>query len=158
MRRKERAVTEPAKIREIIRKSQVLRVGYCDRGEVYIVPVNFGCAEENEAYTFYFHGASGGRKYALSKQGCPVGFELEAVAEVVVDDTRPCSSTCRFQSVIGTGRISLITDLEEKRRLLRLILSHYTDAHLCQFDEASIRQTAVFQLRAEQMTCKERTL
>ena len=68
------------------------------------------------------------------------------------------SSTCRFQSVIGTGRISLITDLEEKRRLLRLILSHYTDAHLCQFDEASIRQTAVFQLRAEQMTCKERTL
>ena len=42
MRRKDRKVTEPEKIREIIAAWDVLRLGLADGEYPYIVPVNFG--------------------------------------------------------------------------------------------------------------------
>ena len=43
MRRREREVVEPDEIRDIIEACKVCRLGFCEEGEVYIVPVNFGC-------------------------------------------------------------------------------------------------------------------
>ena len=42
MRRREREVVEPDEIRDIIEACKVCRLGFCEEGEVYIVPVNFG--------------------------------------------------------------------------------------------------------------------
>lgn len=42
MRRKDREITEPAKIREIIEASHCCRLGFFDGKEVYIVPLSFG--------------------------------------------------------------------------------------------------------------------
>ena len=42
MRRKDREVTDQAEIRKFIEKERVMRVGFCDEGDIYIVPVNYG--------------------------------------------------------------------------------------------------------------------
>lgn len=42
MRRKDREVTDEAKIDEIISRCNCCRIGFNDSGEVYIVPLNFG--------------------------------------------------------------------------------------------------------------------
>ena len=154
MRRKDCEVTDPAKIKEIIQDSQIMRVGYYDKGEVYIVPVNFGYVEQNGRYTFYFHGAGAGRKFELSKNGCKVGFELEASAKVVINDTVTCRSTCLFYSVIGNGRISLITDPEEKEKSLNCILNHFTGNADHHFEEKALNIVAVFKLDVEKLSCK----
>ena len=62
MRRKNREVTDRARIEEIIRSCHVCRLGFVDDGRAYIVPMNFGYVEEDGKYVFYFHSAKEGRK------------------------------------------------------------------------------------------------
>ncbi len=66
MRRNDREITDETAVRQFISGEKILRVGFNDNGEVYIVPVNYGYSEADGRYTFYFHGAAAGRKYELS--------------------------------------------------------------------------------------------
>ena len=156
MRRKDREVTDPTKIKDIINASEIIRIGYYDNGEIYIVPVNFGYTEDNGAYTFYFHGAGAGRKYELSKEGCNVGFEMESSAKIVINDEVSCHSTCLFHSVIGNGRISLVTEPDEKERSLNVIMSHFTGKTAHDFEEKYLKAVAVYKLEVEKLSCKEK--
>ena len=45
MRRKDREVTDIAKIKEIMRNCNACRVGFADGDKVYIVPLSFGFTE-----------------------------------------------------------------------------------------------------------------
>ena len=47
MRRQDRAVTDPEKIRAVIDACEVCRLGFQDGRGVYVVPVNFGHAMED---------------------------------------------------------------------------------------------------------------
>ena len=55
MRRTDREITDAEKITQIIQTCHCCRLGFCDNGAVYIVPLNFGYAEENGKRVFYFH-------------------------------------------------------------------------------------------------------
>lgn len=59
MRRKDRQVSDAAMQREIILACSCCRLGFCDEGGAYIVPLNFGYEERAGKRTFYFHGAPG---------------------------------------------------------------------------------------------------
>ena len=156
MRRKDREVTDLARIKEIINESEVIRVGYYDNGEVYIVPVNFGYTEENGSYTFYFHGANAGRKYELSKNGCGVGFEMESSSKIILNDEVSCHSTCLFHSVIGNGKVSLVESQNEKEKALNVIMNHFTGKDIHNFDEKYIKAVAIYKLEVEKLSCKEK--
>ena len=78
MRRKDREITDEAKIDEIISRCNCCRIGFNDSGEVYIVPLNFGYVKQDGRRTFYFHSAKDGRKIDLVKEGYEVGFERTA--------------------------------------------------------------------------------
>lgn len=74
MRRSDREVTDKKAIEQFISEQRIIRVGLCDNGEIYIVPLNYGYEFENDEYTFYFHGAKAGRKYELAKTEPDVPF------------------------------------------------------------------------------------
>ena len=105
MRRTDREITDAEKITQIIQTCHCCRLGFCDNGAVYIVPLNFGYAEENGKRVFYFHSAKSGRKLDLIAGTPSVGFELD-VNYALVEGEEACRHTARFQSVIGTGRVS----------------------------------------------------
>lgn len=75
---------------------------------------------ENEKYVFYFHGAKAGRKHELSLVSPNVGFEIDGAYELLEADVA-CDYSAKFQSVIGTGRLSIIEDNEEKIKGLNAI-------------------------------------
>ena len=77
MRRTDREITDAEKITQIIQTCHCCRLGFCDNGAVYIVPLNFGYAEENGKRVFYFHSAKSGRKLDLIAGAPSVGFELD---------------------------------------------------------------------------------
>jgi len=62
MRRKDREITQPEQIYEIIKKCDVCRIAFFDKDFPYIVPVNFGATFENGVFILYFHGADAGKK------------------------------------------------------------------------------------------------
>ena len=57
MRRTDKQVTDPARIRAIVDGCDCCRLGLCDAGVAYIVPMSFGYTEQDGQYTFFFHSA-----------------------------------------------------------------------------------------------------
>lgn len=154
MRRKEREITDDIKINEIIQKCKICRVGFNDNGEVYIVPVNFGFVDDNGKRIFYFHGARKGRKVDLIKQNPRVGFELDTGFELW-EGKYACDFSAGYQSVIGTGTISIVEEFEDKKAALIEIMSTITDNREWQFDKKMVEAVAVFKLEVADISCKE---
>ncbi len=153
MRRNDREITDNKAIEAFIAGEQILRVGFYDEGEIYIVPVSYGYICENDGYTFYFHGAKAGRKYGLAKASPIVGFEIDGKYKLIEGETA-CRYSAAFQSVIGTGRLSLVEDSEERIAGLNAIMKQVSGKEIFTYDEKSLEATAVFRLRAEKLTCK----
>ena len=154
MRRKDRQVTDPEKIREIIAACDCCRLGLCDYGRAYIVPLDFGFTEREGRYTFYFHSARAGRKIDLIRQAGWASFEMDTGHEAVPDETA-CEYTARFQCVMGGGPVSLLETAEEKRAGLAAVMAHVSgEAGPWTFSEAKLERTQVIRLKAEELTCK----
>lgn len=153
MRRKDREVTDQVRIREFIEKEQVMRVGFCDEGDIYIVPVNYGFTVEDGNYVFVFHGARAGRKFELAKSCPTVGFEIDGMYQLMEAD-EACDFSAHFQSVIGTGRLSLVEDSAEKETLLSKLMEQTTSSPDWNYDSKMLAATAVFRLDVEKMSCK----
>ena len=154
MRRKDREVTDKDKIRGIISNCHCCRLGLNDHGRVYIVPLSFGFQEKEGSYTFYFHGAKAGRKMDLIKENGYAGFEMDTNYALNEAD-RACEYSARFQSVIGSGRVSVIEDAEEKQKALRAIMYHNTGKDEWKFSDKMVNAACVFQLKPEELSCKE---
>lgn len=154
MRRKDREVTDGRKIDGIIAACDCMRLGFCDDGEAYIVPLNFGFEEREGRRYFYFHGAGEGRKLELIRKTGRASFELDRGHELIEGKTA-CSYSMKYQSVMGTGRIYLLEDAAEKRRAFSLIMAHYAGQQPWEFPEAMLKAVSVFCLEAESLSCKE---
>lgn len=154
MRRKDREVMDPDKIREIISACHCCRLGLVDEGRAYIVPLSFGYTEEGGHYTFYFHGAKAGRKIELMRKDPCAGFEMDTNYRLNEDESA-CEYSARFQSVIGSGRITFIEEIPEKEAALNAIMRHNTGRGDWEFPEKTVKATCVFRLDVEEMACKE---
>lgn len=155
MRRHDREITDPARIDAFLREEQILRIAFSDRGEIYIVPVNYGLVSENGRYAFYFHGAKAGRKYSLALASPKVGFEIDGRYRLIAGEAA-CEYTASFQSVIGTGTLHLVEDGDtaQKRRGLNALMRQTTGRSDWEYSDAMLAETAVFRLDADTLSCK----
>ena len=83
MRRKEREVTQPAEIAEIMSRCEVLHLALNDENVPYILPVNFGM--EPDGMTLYVHGAMAGTKYAVISRDNRASFEMDCNHGLVLE-------------------------------------------------------------------------
>lgn len=154
MRRADREISDPELIRKTIDDCSICRIGFNDSGEVYIIPMNFGYTCEEGKYVFYFHGAKEGRKYSLASKGPTVGFEMDTDYALNPSDIA-CSWSARFRSIVGTGRLSIVSGDAERRFGLERIMHKATGRADWSFGEAALAKTAVFRLEAAEISCKE---
>ncbi|MDO4292456.1 MAG: pyridoxamine 5'-phosphate oxidase family protein [Eubacteriales bacterium] len=154
MRRKEREITDPEKIRSIILSCGCCRLGLADGDSAYIVPLNFGYEEQQGRSFFYFHGAPEGRKLDLIRRNRRAGFELDCGHELVPGSSA-CQYTMKYQSVIGTGKVFFLSDPDQKRRALSVIMEHYSPGQEWNFPDEALRHVCVFCLEVETISCKE---
>ena len=157
MRRQDREVTDSMKIADIISRCACCRIGFYDDGEIYIVPLNFGHEIKDDSYVFYFHGASEGRKIDLIRKNPKVGFEMDTDHAVYSHNESEvaCGYTARFQSIIGNGIVSIVSETEEKKLGLSLIMEHNTGKREWKFDEKMVEAVTVFKLEVTKISCKE---
>ena len=154
MRRKDRKITDKFKIKEFLSKQQIIRIAFYDN-DIYIVPVNYGyyCKEEQDI--FYFHGAKEGRKFELSKENPKVGFEIDGNYSLLKNEIA-CKFSVTFQSVVGTGKISIIEEKEEKVFALNTIMKQVTQQEEWSYSDNMLDNVAIFKLEVEKMSCKAR--
>ena len=153
MRRTDREITNLAAIQKFIQQESIIRIAFYDEGDIYIVPVNYGYLFENDKHIFYFHGAKAGRKFELTKSSPSVGFEIDGNYELLEADIA-CDFSARFQSVIGTGKLSLVDDFEEKIKGLNLLMKQSTGKDSWNYENKMIDGVAVFKLEADKLSCK----
>lgn len=155
MRRKEREVTDPLKIKEIISSCVCCRLGFYDNGRIYIFPLHFGFKETEGRYIFYFHGAKEGQKIGLitrqKKQNA--GFELD-VNYGLIEGPTPCSYSARYGSIMGNGSIEIVNDPLEKAEALKAIMAHATGCSHWEFTDAMVHSVCVYKLMVEEISCK----
>lgn len=153
MRRSDREITDKKVIEEFIAGEQILRIAFYDDGDIYIVPVNYGYTYKNDKYSFYFHGAKAGRKYELSKSNPVVGFEIDGKYKLL-ESEMACDFSATFQSVIGTGALQLVDDIEEKKIGFDTLMKQITQHSEWNYNEKMFEATAVFRLDVQKISCK----
>ena len=130
MRRKDREVTTKALLWEMAEQGRLLHLAMIDpEGKPYSVSVHYAPCEEGNC--LYFHGAMQGRKAETLKAHPDVAFDIVAQFEMVPRPAKPHRLLGIYRSLMGSGRVRIVTDLDEKRRAIAMIQKHYGD-----YDEA----------------------
>ena len=152
MRRKDRAVTSPSEIVEIMSRCEVLHLAIAAQPAPYLLPVNFGM--EPDGMTLYVHGAMEGTKYDLLAKNDQVGFEMECTSGLVLDEASH-SCTMNYESVMGWGTVSEVTDLDGKLHALDRIMAQYHSEDFF-YDPAVAGRTRMLCLKIQERTGKRR--
>lgn len=154
MRRKDREVTDRAKIREILQQCDCCRLGLNDQDAAYVVPMNFGFDERDGNFVLYFHSARKGRKIELLKRNLRAAFEMDVGYRLHMGQTA-CACSAAYQCVMGEGPVTFLEEPAEKMRALTTILARQTGRSDWTFSPKELQSVLVFQLEADRLSCKE---
>ena len=149
MRRSEKEITDRAEIDAVIGSCQVCRLGLCDEGEPYIVPMCFGYDGES----VYCHSAVEGRKLDILRRNPRVCVEFDQLLDLV-EGKEACGWGMHYRSVVGTGTAEFVEGLEAKRAGLALVMAQYSDGDFS-FPEGAVNRVSVFRVRLDQLTGKQ---
>ena len=156
MRRKEREVSDVKEMARILENCSTLQIAFPTPEAPYIVPVNYGFSLQNDRFALFFHSAVEGRKVELIELNavCKVGWETDRVVNVGSENKGvACSWSCRYESVIGTGIVTLL-ESEEKIDGLNHIMEHYLFQGTPRYDEKILEKTNVYRLDVTLITAK----
>ena len=150
MRRKDKEVIDPKVISEVFATAEVCRLAMVDHGQPYIVPLNYGYRD----HALYFHSAAVGRELDILKRNPEVCFEIETPT-AIVKHAAPCHWGTKARSLIGYGRVEIITDPIEKKRGLDIIMAHHGKTDPNVYDENQLGAVVILKLTVESVTCKQ---
>lgn len=154
MRRKERQIVNIINIESIIVKCDVCRIAFADYNTPYIVTMNFGYLAGEKSF-LYFHCAPEGRKIDLIARNNYVCFEMDT-DHMLYTAEKGCDWGMNYSSIVGYGRISIVSDTEEKQKGLDCIMEHYSGKKGFIYDEKIMSKTAVLRIDIEELTCKQK--
>ncbi len=150
MRRKDKEITDRGKMEEILHKALVCRIALSENNMPYIVPVNYGYAEN----TLYFHSTPEGKKIQMLRSNNNVYFEVDVDARLIKDASSPCSGTMQYRSVMGKGKAFFIDDAAEKKKVLDIIMNHYLEGTEFEYEEKSFKKVLLIKIEISEMTGK----
>ncbi len=150
MRKTNQEITDKFILNEILSSSKICRLGMIDNGLPYILPFNFGFHEN----CIYIHSAPEGKKLDLLKENPLVCFEVEQQADIIEDEIA-CKWSTLYRSVVGYGNVEIVTDFEEKKRGLEIIMSQHGATGKMEFEYKEVDFIVVLKLKIESMTGKQ---
>ena len=129
MRRKDREIRDKKEIQNIMEACQVCSLAFSGTQEEYpyVIPLNFGVIWDGDQAALYFHGAGEGTK----------------------------TERMLYASVCGTGRLSVVRDMEEKRRGLDALMRQYDrTGGGFEYDGDALERITVLRLLVEEVCGK----
>lgn len=157
MRRSEFEVKDPREIRAFLEHCQVCRLALCRGDHPYLVPLSYGMAFDDTDHltTLYFHSAEEGKKLSYLSANPLVCFEMDDYVGVV-PASQACGFSMRYASIIGNGRATLITKIDEKRAAFAALMAHYAPGQCWEFPLPMLEKTCVFSVSVQELSFKKR--
>lgn len=153
MRRQDKAISEFSEQVRILQQCSVLHLAITDENRPYIVPVNYGVDVASDEVTLYFHGANEGTKVELMKKHPDISFVADYEYEIKKAEMA-CGWTSRYESVIGYGMVTLVTEADEKQHGLDCIMAKYGFQGKPEYAEAALARIHVYKINVAAMTGK----
>jgi len=117
MTKKERQLKRAAEVWAVIERGRFATLALCRDGEPYLVTMNYGL--DSATRSLYLHGAPSGLKLAFIHSN-------PRVCGTVVEDHGYLMERCShaYVSAVFWGRIRIVSDAEEKRHGLEVLIDH----------------------------------
>lgn len=111
-------------IEEILKREQVGTLATINEdGSPYATPIHF--VYDNGK--IYMHGLPAGQKVENIRRNGSISFMVYHMNGLLLDENElPCDTNTAYQSVIISGRASFLTELNDKKSALELIVKKYT--------------------------------
>jgi nitroimidazol reductase NimA-like FMN-containing flavoprotein (pyridoxamine 5'-phosphate oxidase superfamily) len=156
MRRKDREIENFDEKIEIIGECKVCRLGLSENDQPYIVPLNYGYTLQNNTLTLYFHSANEGKKLTILQKNNKACFEIDC-GHKLTEGEKACNYGYSYKSIVGFGRIVIITDKDEKINGLNHLMRHQTGKDIrYNFTDNELANVTVYKLAVEEFTGKQR--
>ncbi|HEX7482193.1 MAG TPA: pyridoxamine 5'-phosphate oxidase family protein, partial [Candidatus Bathyarchaeia archaeon] len=114
VRRKDREITQSDEMHQVLKATKYVTIALCMEGEPYLVALSHGYDQTRNC--LYFHCAPEGKKLIYAKANPKVWGQ--AVLDFGV--TQECDYA--YSSVHFSGKLSLITDLNEKKHAMEVLI------------------------------------
>lgn len=154
--RREREVTDPAQILDILNRAKIVHLGLVDGDEPYVIPMNYGFTMEEGKLTLYLHGAKKGRKLDLIRANPKTFFSMECDVQPFEGDIA-CRYGIAYASLMGSGTAEIVEDVEEKKKGLTLLMKAQTGQDFS-FDEKMVSIVSVIRIDVSAYTAKCRPM
>lgn len=150
MRKANQEITDPKTLEAILKKATIIRLAMVDNGMPYLLPFNFGYSEN----CIYIHSAPAGKKIEVLCQNPQVCFEVEDETATVEGDIA-CRWSQMYRSVVGYGKVEMVTGFEEKQKALDIIMQQHGAPANMEFDPKEVEFIVVLKLKIDSMTGKQ---
>jgi len=151
MRRKDREITSFTEITDILRRTDIIRLGLNGGQYPYIVPLSFGFEAVDGKITMYFHGAKEGLKHDLIAKNNNVCVEADIFHGNIKS---PGGITAEYESFIGFGSVERLTGTEAAKGIDSLLEHCGFSGYQC--SEAELDATWVYKIEINSFTGKRR--
>ena len=156
MTKRERQITDPEQILNILDKSKVLHLGLCVDNEPYVVPLNYGYTMEDGKLTVYLHSAVRGKKLDMIQVNPKVFFEIDCDI-VPFDGVLPCQYGMTYSSIMAKGIARIVEDVEEKKKAMSILMKTQTGKDFS-FEDRLVSIVSVIRIDVSEYTAKHRPL
>lgn len=150
MRKINQEITDKTIIEEILSQSKICRIAMVDEGQPYLLPFNYGYRNN----CIYIHSAGSGKKLDVLRANPQVCFELELRADLLKSE-KACNWSTIYRSVVGYGKIEIVTGFAGKQQALEIIMAHNGAPELNGFEARQVESIVVLKLPIEKMTAKQ---
>jgi len=150
VRRKEREITDPTEMRQVLKDTKYVTIALCRDNEPYLVALSHGYDPERNC--LYFHCAPVGKKLVYAQANPKVWGQ--AVLGFGVTDECDYAYTCVHLS----GTISLVTSLEEKWHGLQTLIRQVAvnpESKLAKIKPEKLEKTTIGKIEITYMSGKK---
>ncbi len=121
--RPNRELKQESEIDSILKRGKFAVIAMCRDNEPYVVTLSYGYDVEEKS--LYFHCALQGLKLDFLRSN-------KSVCATVIDDGGYVPGACEheYKSVVLWGDMRIVSDLEEKKYGMRILLHHLEDEEL----------------------------
>jgi nitroimidazol reductase NimA-like FMN-containing flavoprotein (pyridoxamine 5'-phosphate oxidase superfamily) len=151
----ERAAYERDDLHAILDEGLVAHVGFVHEGQPFVIPMGYG----REGDWLYLHGSVGSRMLRTLATGVPVCVTVTLLDGLVLARSA-FHSSMNYRSVVVLGVPEPITDLDEKRRALDVLVEHLIPGRTAEvrpMADNEVKGTLVVRLSLEEASAKVRT-
>ena len=155
MRRHDREIKDREALKAIFQDGDVCHLALVDEGRPYVVALNYGFLWDDDLPVLYFHCAAKGRKLDILARNPEACVAVDTGHELVRGETG-CDWGMKYRSIVGEGRVSLVSDAAERLRALDLMMAHYSGQTGFKYDEKVLSVTVILKMELAAISGKQK--